>query len=287
MSRIHSANDDGPVSVPPVELEYSGSGRWWTSLERRGLVFVVLAEFAGIVLLWQIATGMLELVSPVFLPAPSSIVAGLVELVTSGEIWVHLGVSLACWMLGYLLAIVVGVAFGIALGASVPVHRMANPIVWSFYAIPWLAYRPLSVVWFGFGLAPIIFLVFIASLFPILLNTAAGVGTTEPSLLRAGRIFGASRLSIYKKIVMPSSLPFIFAGMSQSVVMATISLIVAEMTGSSLGVGALISYKTNTYRTDQAFVMIAIAVLWTVAMSQVVRGISRVLVPWRADARLI
>ena len=86
--------------------------------------------------------------------------------------------------------------------------------------------------------------------------------------------------------MLPSALPFVIVGMRQSAVMATIALIVAEMTGSSIGVGALISILTSRYQTDQTFALVAIAVLWTVLFGQLLRVVGDRLAPWRADARL-
>jgi ABC-type nitrate/sulfonate/bicarbonate transport system permease component len=179
----------------------------------------------------------------------------------------------------------VGVVLGIIIGASVPVNKLAKPVMWSLYAVPWLAYQPLSLAWFGFGLPPVIFIVFMASLFPILLNTAAGVGTTEPALLNVGRIFGASRASRYRKIVLPASLPFVFAGLRQSSVMATIALLVAEMKGPATGMGAFITFETNQLRVHNAFLGVVVLVLWTVIVSLVIGYIARRVAPWQSDAR--
>jgi ABC-type nitrate/sulfonate/bicarbonate transport system permease component len=178
---------------------------------------------------------------------------------------------------------VVGVVAGIGLGAWLPFNRLAGPVLWSLYATPWLAWRPLSVAWFGFGIAPIVFLVFIAAIFPVMLNTAAGVSAAEPALISAGRIFGASRTSIYRKIVLPSALPFVFAGMRQSMVMATIALLVGELTGAAAGIGALIANKTALYQTDEAFAAIILAVAWTLTLTTLLDVARRRLAPWQTD----
>jgi NitT/TauT family transport system permease protein len=116
-----------------------------------------------------------------------------------------------------------------------------------------------------------------------MLNTAAGVSATEPGLVAAGRIFGASRLSIYRKIVLPSALPFVFAGMRQSMVMATIALLVGELTGAAHGIGALIANKTALYQTDEAFAAIILAVAWTLALTTLLDMVRRRVTPWSTD----
>jgi ABC-type nitrate/sulfonate/bicarbonate transport system permease component len=247
-------------------------------------ILILVIEFTLILGIWQVLVGVFELVNPLFLPSPALIAEGFWELVVTDELWPHLSLSVQAWVTGYVLALVGGLLIGTMVGRSLPFHRLATPVLWSFYSIPWLAYRPLTVAWFGFGLAPIIFLVFIASVFPMLFNTAVGVGATETSLLNAGRVFGSGRLAIYRKIVLPSSLPFIFAGMRQSVVLATIALLVAEMTGSTVGIGALITINTNSFETEQAFAAIVIAILWTVTVSQVVKMIGKRVAPWQTNA---
>ena len=256
---------------------------WWSRLDGKSRTALLLAEVAALLGLWEIAVGVFELIPPLFFPPPSAIATGFGEILASGDLARHLATSIPAWLMGYGLAIVVGVVGGIALGVSLPFHRLAGPVIWSLYATPWLAWRPLSVAWFGFGVAPIVFLVVIAATFPVMLNTAAGVSAVDPALLSAGRIFGASRASIYRKIVLPSALPFVFAGMRQSMVMATIALLVGELTGAAYGVGALIANKTALYQTDEAFAAILLAVGWTLSLTALLDLIQRRVTPWQTD----
>ncbi len=279
--RTDAVRDD-----PPTTMAGGPRGRWWARLDRRTTALVLAIEALLILGVWQVAVGTFGVVNPVFLPPPVEIAEGFATLAGRDDMLQHLATSLWVWCVGFGLAVVVGVALGLLTGASLPVDRLSSPVLWTIYATPWLAYRPLSVVWFGFGLAPIIFLVFIASLFPVLLNTAAGVRSVDPSLLQASRVFGISRWHTYRAILLPSALPFVIVGMRQSAVMATISLIVAEMTGSSVGVGALVGILTSRYQTGQAFALVVIAVCWTVVIGQVLKSIGRRVAPWQTDARL-
>lgn len=270
---------------PPTTMPGAAHGPWWTRLDRRTTALILLIEAFLILAAWQIAVGTLGLANDVFLPPPLDIAAGFGELLARPEFSEHLATSLYTWVVGFGAATVVGVTLGALVGSSLPVERLSGPVLWTIYATPWLAYRPLSVIWFGFGLPPIIFLVFIASLFPVLLNTAAGVRTVDPSLISAGRVFGIGRLATYRGILLPSALPFVFVGMRQSAVMATISLIVAEMTGSSMGLGALIAIQTSRYQTDEVFALVTIAVVFTLTVSQVLKFVGHRVAPWQTDAR--
>ena len=266
------------LTVAPVR-----SGSRWARLDTKSRAALLLAEVVLLLIVWQVAVGVLELVPRIFFPPPTAIVGGFGEILESGELARHLSASIPAWIIGYGLANVVGIVAGVALGASLPFNRLAGPVLWSLYATPWLAWRPLSVAWFGFGVEPIIFLVFIAAIFPVMLNTAAGVSAAEPTLISAGRIFGASRLSIYRKIVLPAAVPFVFAGMRQSMVMATIALLVGELTGAAYGIGALIANKTALYQTDEAFAAILLAVAWTLTLTTVLDVTRRRVAPWQTD----
>ena len=273
--------------APPTTLPAAREGRWWERLDRRTRLLLVGIEVAVLLTVWQLAIAQFGLVSHIFLPPPIDVAGGFGTLFGRPDMGQHLMTSFSAWCVGFGLATVVGIAIGVVVGGSIPVERLSGPVLWTLYATPWLAYRPLSVVWFGFGMPPIVFLVFIAALFPVLLNTAAGVRAVEPTMLQASRVFGIGRLATYTRILLPSALPFVIVGMRQSAVMATISLIVAEMTGSSVGVGALISMLTSRYQTEQTFALVAIAVLWTVLVGQVLRAIGQRLSPWRIDARTV
>jgi NitT/TauT family transport system permease protein len=263
------------------------AGSRWARLDTKSRAALLIVELLLLLLLWQVAVDTLELVPRIFFPPPTAIVGGFGEILDSGELAQHLSASIPAWIIGYGLAILVGVVAGVLLGAWLPFNRLAGPVLWSLYATPWLAWRPLSVAWFGFGIAPIIFLVFIAALFPVMLNTAAGVSAAEPSHISAGRVFGASRTSIYRKIVLPSAVPYVFAGMRQSMVMATIALLVGELTGAAHGIGALVANKTALYQTDEAFAAIILAVAWTLSLTALLDVVRRRVAPWQTDVTAI
>ncbi|WP_137844721.1 ABC transporter permease [Microbacterium sp. 2FI] len=271
------------ASGPRVERR--GLAAWLVGLSPRGKALVFAGEFVIFLLIWELVVGVLGWINPVFLPPPSAIAQGFVEIVANGSLAVNAVYSLQAWITGFTIAVVIGIPLGLLMGSSLPVDRVVGPIAWTIYATPTIAYQPLSKAWFGFGMGPVIFLVAISAVFPILLNISAGMRTTSPSILRAGRVYGASRMDLYRKVFLPSTVPFLFAGLRQAVVLATIGMVVAELTGSPTGMGALIIRSTNTYQTDQAFAAIAVVVLWSVGMTQVVTLIERRLAPWTRKGR--
>lgn len=261
-------------------LGRGGVAAWLAGLSARGKAAVIAVEVVVLLVLWQLVVGVFGWISPVFLPPPLAIAQGFGEIVANGSLAANAGVSVQAWLTGFALAVVVGIPVGLLMGTSLPVDRVIGPIAWTIYATPSIAYQPLAKAWFGFGIGPVIFLVTISAIFPILLNVAAGMRTTNPSIIRAARVYGAGRMRLYRSVYLPSTIPFLFAGLRQAVVLATIGMVVAELAGSSSGMGALIIRASNTYQTDQAFAAIAVVVLWSVGMTQVVTAIERGVAPW-------
>ncbi|SDT72444.1 ABC transporter permease [Jiangella sp. DSM 45060] len=255
------------------------------ALDPRYKALIVTGEVLVVLALWQLLVGSWRVVNPIFLPPPLSILEGFDELLASGQLGEHIATSIRSWLTGFGLATVIGVPLGLLMGSSLAVDRVVGPMAWTIYATPMLAYQPLALAWFGFGTGPVVFLVVMGALFPILLNVSAGMRTTSPSLVNAARVYGGGRLQLYRKVFLPSTVAFLIAGMRQGAVMATIALIVAELAGTSTGMGALIVRTANSYQTDQSFAAIAMVVLWSVGMTQLIGGVGRWVAPWTKGAR--
>ncbi|TQM11594.1 ABC transporter permease [Pseudonocardia kunmingensis] len=267
------------MTTPPTS-NATGLAARLARLDRKHKALVFGGEVVLFLAVWQVVVGQWRLVNATFFPPPLSVLDGLVDLVSSGTLTEHALTSVQSWVTGFALAAAIGIPLGLLMGSSLPVDRIVGPLAWTIYATPMLAYQPLSKAWFGFGTGPVVFLVVIAAVFPILLNVSAGIRTTNPSLISAGRVYGGSRFQLYRKVLLPSTVAFLFAGLRQAAVMATIGMIAAELTGSSTGMGALIMRTSNTYNTAQSFAAIGLVVLWSVAMTQLISGLGRWWAPW-------
>lgn len=250
---------------------------------RRGRSILVLAEWAILLALWQLGVASWRLVNPVFLPAPLTILKTIGTLLGESVWWQNFQFSAVNWLTGYGLAAALGITTGLIAGTFFPAYRLIVPLAWLLYATPLVAIRPMTVVWFGFGAAPIVFLIFISAIFPIMLNTAAGVRTVEPSLLRAARVFGANRLAEYLKVVLPSTLPHISAGMRLAIPSSLIGMLVGELVGSPQGLGALITLASSTFKTERALAVVTILVVISVSLVRGSERLQRRLAPWYHD----
>jgi ABC-type nitrate/sulfonate/bicarbonate transport system permease component len=265
------------VAAPPPATRPIPAGRRRAS---RGWL-VILVEAVVILAAWQVAVGVLKLVSPVFLPAPTQIFDAFVRLIDRGDLLGHAAYSLGNWLIGYTLGAGLGILLGLLIGGSIPLTRLAGPLVWALYAMPWVAIKPMTTVWFGFGAGPIIFLVFFSSLLPVLINTAAGVRTVDRSLLRAAKVFGAGRVDTWRKVLLPGAVPFVLTGMRLAVITGFIALLVGEIGGSARGLGAVLSIGASKFRAADVFAVIVMVVTLSVSTVWLVGRVERRVANWR------
>ena len=255
------------------------SGRTLVNGPRRRSPFrlptIVVLELLGLLAFWQLAVVTFEWVNPLFYPPPGKVLGALGDLWEEGVLAENIQFSVTVWSKGYLIGAVSGVAFGVLMGTSNATYRLGAPIVWSLWATPLIALRPMTAVWFGFGDRPIIFLVFLGTFFPIALNTAAGAREVDGSLIRSARVFGANRWEEFRKIRLPWTRPYIFAGMRLAIPTSIIALLIGELLGSSKGLGAMITLNTSRFRTDRTFAVILVLVLLSVTLVQIVEALDR------------
>jgi ABC-type nitrate/sulfonate/bicarbonate transport system permease component len=199
-----------------------------------GVLFIIL-----LLALWEIATDTRLIHSP-SLPPVSAILVDWWKLLLNGTLFAQLGPSIERIAFGYVAAVIVGVALGLAMGYYRVAYNLLEPITELLRPIPSPAYIPLAIIFLGLGDEMKIFVVFFACIFPVLLNTYAGVSAIDPVRLNTGRTFRLSRAQIVRKIVLPAALPSILTGMRISIGLALIVVVIAEMVASNTGIGAFI-----------------------------------------------
>jgi NitT/TauT family transport system permease protein len=181
----------------------------------------------------------------VIFPTPWQVVTGTLELVADGTLWEHIGSSLMRVGAGFLLAVVVAVPLGLWMGRVDAAYTTLNPVFQIMRPISPIAWIPLAILWFGVGNASPIFLIFIAAVFPVIVQTAAGVHTIEKRYLRAAENFGASRTKLLRQVIFPAVLPDLIVGMRISLGVAWLVVVAAEMIALRSGLGYLIMDSRN------------------------------------------
>lgn len=201
-----------------------------------------IAVIALLLAAWWLAV--LETHSVIF-PTPWQVVTGTVELIKDGTLWMHIGASLMRVGVGFGLAVLVAVPLGLWLGWVKWAYATLNPLFQILRPISPIAWIPIAILWFGVGNASPIYLIFISSVFPMIVQTTAGVHAIERRYLRAAENFGVSRYTLFRQVVIPASLPQIIVGMRIGLGVAWLVVVAAEMIALRSGLGYLIIDSRN------------------------------------------
>lgn len=248
--------------------------------ERLGKVLPPLAVLGVVIAVWWAVVVKTE--SAIF-PTPWAVVTGALELVEDGTLWEHIGASLYRVGLGFGLAVLVGIPLGLWMGWVGGAYRTFNPIFQMLRPISPIAWIPLAILWFGVGDLSPIFLIFISSVFPLIVQTTSGVHTIDRRYLRAAANFGVSRSVLFRQVVIPAVLPEIIVGMRIGIGVAWLVVVAAEMIALRSGLGYLIMDSRNAgNRYD--LVIAAMIIIGTIGL--LLDGITRLLerlktVKWR------
>jgi NitT/TauT family transport system permease protein len=246
------------------------------------ILFGLLGLFA-VGALWEIAAR-LDWVRPILISSPSQIFEVAVREFSSGRIWADLWVSFVEYSVGLLLALVIGVAIGIVAGWSERAGAIVNPWLTALYVTPIVALVPIFILWFGIGIEMKVFVVFLLALFPIAINTIAGVRAAEHRFVRVARSFGASNTRLFTTVVFPGTVPFIFTGVRQASGRALVGVVVAELIASNQGIGFMMSLAGSTFNTPKVMLGIIILALFGVFVGLVLQRIERRFEGWRPEA---
>jgi NitT/TauT family transport system permease protein len=223
--------------------------------------------------------------NPLFMTYPTAIFRAAWELTSSGELPRALLESLVPFMIGLTLAIVGGIALGIALGQFWLVEYVLDPFLNALYVIPRVALIPLIILWAGLELTGKVVIITLVAIFPVIVNTYSGIKDVRGSLLEIGRAYGATETQIFVKIVLPAAVPYIMAGVRLAVGLAIIGIIVSEFFTAITGLGGIIVLYANNFATAKLFVPIIVTGLLGIALSQTVAQIERWLSRWRISER--
>jgi NitT/TauT family transport system permease protein len=178
-------------------------------------------------------------------PTPWQVITGTIELIEDGTLWMHIGSSLFRVAAGFLLAVALAVPLGLWMGWVKGAFITLNPLFQILRPISPIAWIPIAILWFGVGNTSPIFLIFISSVFPMIVQTTVGVHTIERRYLRAAENFSVSRYTLFRQVVIPAVLPQILIGMRIGLGVAWLVVVAAEMIALRSGLGYLIMDSRN------------------------------------------
>jgi len=241
---------------------------------------ITAASVAVLLIVWEIFG---RRINPVFGSYPSAIAEAFWELVVTGQLWSALYESLRPFVIGYALAIVVGVPLGLFIGGFRAAEAALGLYITAGYAMPLVALVPLLILWLGLGFAVKVAVIFLMSLFPICINTWLGVTAVPKTLIEVGKSFVASDTVILRRIILPATLPYIMAGIRLAVGRAVVGMVIAEFFTTISGLGAVIINSANNFDTATMFVPIIILMVMAIGLNWLIGFVECWVAPWQAE----
>ncbi|MBP1157256.1 MULTISPECIES: ABC transporter permease [unclassified Paenibacillus] len=249
-------------------------------LEQKVPGYASVLGIFSLLLLWELICR-LGLVPPLFLPAPSLILLAGWDMLSSGELHQNILASMSRIVIGYGIGAVCGIVIGLILGFSRWVDAVLSPIVYSIYPIPKIALLPLIILWLGIGEAPKFTMIALGVFFPVVINTFSGVKNVDPIWIKAAVTFGASHLSVIRKVILPGALPMIFAGLKLAAGTSLLLLVSAEMIAAQQGIGSMILHYGNLMITTKLMVGVLILSLLGLFFNRGLQWLEGKLLPWK------
>jgi NitT/TauT family transport system permease protein len=246
----------------------------------RSFVWIVrLISIITVVGAWEVFG---RRVNPLFMSYPTAVLKAGAVMISSGELLAALESSLLTLVMGFAIASVIGITLGLLIGRYKFVDAATDWMVNALYATPLVALIPLVILWFGLGDAAKLFIVSILAVFPVLINTAAGVRNVPRALIDVGTAFAADERQTFVKIIIPAVIPYVMTGLRLGIGRSIIGMVVAEFFTAITGLGALIVKYGNQYDTASMFVPIFILMLLGILLTSMVRRAEDAFAPWRA-----
>ena len=200
---------------------------------------------------WAWASG--RILDRLFLSDPVSVAKAFWAILLKGTLWYHLRFTLIETLLGYLIGAGLGLAGALAVSMIPAGEPVLRPFVILAYATPKIALAPLMILWFGIGILPKVILAATFVFFVVFLSTLAGIATVPPQLVSVVRVMGAAPSAVFRKVVLPSALPFILTALRLTIPAALIGAVIGEFISSNRGVGYLINAASSRYATAEVF----------------------------------
>jgi len=242
-------------------------------------VLILAATHIGVLVAWELLSRFV--IPPQFLPPPSAIAVAFVTTIRTGELPRQLWQTTSVLLVGFGLAIVSGMAVGIAMGTFQMLRRVLNPYVNAFYAMPTVAMVPLVIIWLGLGYEAKVFLTWLVAVFPVIINAQIGVMNVSPAFIETARAFGCNRWQIFRRVVLYAAVPFFIAGIRLGLGRALVGVVVAEMFTALSGLGHMVVFYGNTFRTAELFVPIVVLAVLSIAITHLIVRFERWVAPWR------
>ena len=240
-------------------------------------LFLGLVSLVCAAVLWQLAVTIFPIKS-YLLPSPVAIgTAMVIQFPYQAQ---HAVVTLREVLVGFGLAVLIGIPTAVAITFVPVVEKLFYPILVATQAVPKVAVAPLFLVWFGFGEAPKVAMAVVIAVFPVIVDTAVGLRAIDPDMVRLARSMQAGPFKTFWKVRLPVALPNIFAGLKMAMTFSVIGAVVGEFVAGTSGLGYLIQAATGTLQTTVAFASVVLLSFMGIVLFLIVEAFERIFVSW-------
>ncbi len=247
-------------------------------------VIITITTFAVLALAWYLVTSF-RLVSDILVPAPSKVFKSFNEIVFTGykgtPLFKHLADSLLRLLSAYLLAAAIGIPLGLASGYNRKIRAVFDPLVEFYQSLPPLAYYTLLIIWLGIEDFSKITLLFLAAFAPIYISSMAGVKGVREDYVNGAYTLGAGKGQVFRHVIFPACLPYIFTGLRTSMAVAFATLVAAEMVAAVTGIGWMVFDASRFLRSDIIFAGLIVMGITSIVLDRTIRFAEAKIVPWK------
>ena len=281
-TKLNTRNQQGSgaiqVSIPsnPIRNKKSKSIKS-ILLNNLGPITVILSLLVWELLYW------IGAINPIFMSYPSKIITEGYTLIVNGELTMNILFTLGNFLAGFVLAAIVGVIIGLITGWYRPIGKAFDPFLTAMLGTPRIVLLPLITLWVGVGFSSKVLIVFIAGVFPIILNTMTGVKNLDPNLTRVANCFGASSLQSFRTVALPGALPQIVSGLRVGIGQSLVGVIAAEMFVSTGGVGYFVAQSAANFNIHRIFVGIVVVIILGLTITSSVKWLENSLLKHRME----
>ena len=237
----------------------------------------------GFLLAWQLGSG--SVIPEFFVSKPSIIIAKFWLWVVNGSLFFHAGITVVEALAGFLLGGLAGLSIGMLLGRNELLGKVFDPIIVVFYSIPKVALAPLFVIWLGIGIEMKIVLTGTIVFLLVFLSTYTGVRNVSRELVAIMKLMGATERQVVFKLVLPSAVTWVFAGLRLSVPYALIGAVVGELIAANRGLGYLLSNAAGQFDTAGVFAALIGLIILAILLNMAVRAFENLVLPWQKETQ--
>lgn len=239
---------------------------------------------AAVLMAWELYGRSLN---PIFLSYPTAVAQSFWELTVSGELAQATLQSLRALGVGFVIAVFAGISVGLLMGRFRVAYFALDPFVTALYNTPSVALIPLIQLWFGLGFTAKVVIVLMSAFFPITINTYSGVSAASRNTVDVVRAYGGSDRQVTTKVILPSAIPFVMAGMRLAVGRGVIGIVVAEFFTAISGLGGMIIVFSNAFATSRLFVPVITLVALGLGLTSLAKWAERRMAPWKETERAL